>query len=101
MVVEHGRYFKSAQAGQHVVIRLIFVLIRNQLAVDILLVPNLWHLVHQALRARDFLSDGSRGVCEELLVLSLIMARVPLVILAVRADLKDKSQLLLFRHWDN
>ena len=99
-VVEHGWYFKGAQAGQHVVTKLILILIRDQLAVDFLLVPDFWHLVHQALGVGDLRSDGFRSIGEELLVTSLIVACVPFVILAIGADFEDKSQFRLFRHKD-
>ena len=69
-----------------------------ELAVDRHLVPNLGHFILHAVSARDLSADRCAHICEELLVLGLVMASVPLVLAAVAADLEDKDELFLLRH---
>jgi len=89
-VVEYCRNLESAHAWQDVEVRDVVVHIGDQLAVDLLLVPGLWHFVHDAGRAGDYFLDGLGCVGEEFEVARLVVPRVPPVRLAIDAHFKNE-----------
>ena len=65
------------------------------MAVDRFLVPGFGYAIHVTVGVWDGRLDRRLDVCEEGEVLSLIVPCVPLVLVAISADFKNKSQLFL------
>ena len=75
----HGRDLEGSNARKNVVERVLIVIVRDKLAVDLLLEPRFWNTVHYAIGVGHLGFDGSRCISEKLRVFSFVMARVPLV----------------------
>lgn len=76
----------------------ILISVRNELAVDVFIVPGFWHLVHDADGIRNLRLDSACCISEELHVARLIVASVPPMLTALTADLEHESDLLLLLH---
>jgi len=97
-VVVHNWHLKSANSRDNVVVWVLVIFVRDKLAVDFLFVPRLGNSVHDAVGAGCKTFDRAGNVCEELGVLGLVVARVPLVRRAVAADFKHEGLLVLICH---
>ena len=64
------------------------------MTVDLLLIPWLRHTVHDTDSVGDFSLDRCSDIREELCVLGLVVARVPLMSRALSTDFKDEGELI-------
>ena len=97
----HCRDLEGSNARKDVVVRVVVVVVRDELAVDFLLEPGLWNTVHHAEGVRHLFFDSSGYIREELGVFSFVVACIPRVTCACSTDFKHKSNLLIFRHFEN
>ena len=95
----HGGDLEGSNARKNIVVRVFIVVVRDELAVDLLLVPRFWNTVHHADGVGHLSFHSSRYVSEKLCVFSFVMARVPLVTCASSTNFKHKSNLLIFCHF--
>ena len=96
--LEDGGDLEGADARQYIIVWIVVIVVGDQLAVDLLLVPGLRHFVHDALCVGSVLLYPRGDVREVLGVLGLVMTRVPLVSGALRANLKYEDQWFVVRH---
>ena len=90
-VVTDCAHLECADARQNVIVWVVVVLVRNELAVNLFLIPGFGDAVHDAGGVGDDGLDLGGDVGEELGVLGLVVARVPLVACALAAHLEDKG----------
>ena len=87
--------FEGSNSREDIVVWLIGVVIGNELAVDIFLMPGFGHFIHQTLCAWDFRLDLPTCVIEELLVLAFIVSCVPCMALAPATHLKNENRAVI------
>ena len=92
-VVVNSRYFECAKTGKHIIVGIVVIFVRDQLAVGFLLEPGLGHLVHMALSVGDRRDDGSLNLLEDSRVLGFVVAGVPLMLAALAANFKHESEI--------
>ena len=88
-------HLEGTKSWQDVKEGVLVVVVSDQLAVDLFLVPGFRYFVQQADRVGDLGLDGGLHVSEEFHVLGFIVTSVPTVRFTVRTDLYYKSR---FRH---
>ena len=80
-VVVHGRYLEGPEPRDHIVIRVLVIVIGDKLAVNVLHCPLLRHLVKKARSIRYQLGDSCLHASKVLLILGFVDLGVPLTLL--------------------
>ena len=94
-IIDDSGHLESTKSWKDIIIRIIIVVVWDQLAVDLLFIPRFGHLVHDAVGIWHVLFNSICHISEVLYVLGLVVPRVPLVRLAIAANFKHKCQAVV------
>ena len=74
------------------------IFVRNELTVYFLFEPRFGNLVQETLCIGNCLGNRARAGLKVAIILTLIVYSMPLMLIAVAADLKNKNYVLLLCH---
>ena len=89
-IVLDGRDLESSNARQNIVVGVVVVFIGDQLAVNLFFIPGFGHSVHDAVGIGHVCLDGCSNICEKLSIFAFVVASIPEMRGALRANFKYK-----------
>ena len=98
-IVLDGRDLESSNARQNIVVGVVVVFIGDQLAVNLFFIPGFGHSVHNTVGIGHVCLDGCSDICEKLSIFAFVVASVPEMRGALRANFKYKCYLVVLGHF--